>query len=238
MRDTTERPEAVAAGTVRLVGTDVERIVAEIERLLTDEAAYAAMSFAHNPYGDGAACGRIVEGLLAWSADRTGHKMTIETISVVGLGYIGLPTAAVLADAGCRVVGVDVNQRAVDTINDGCIHIVEPGLADVVARVVADGRLRATTTPEPADAFLIAVPTPFNDDRSPNLAYVRSACEAIAPVLKAGDIVILESTSPVGATEQMAGWLAAGAVAVALATWLVNRNPPPAADEMEFEPGG
>ncbi|PCG09111.1 UDP-N-acetyl-D-mannosamine dehydrogenase [Sphingomonas ginsenosidimutans] len=135
--------------------------------------------------------------------------MTIETISVVGLGYIGLPTAAVLADAGCRVVGVDVNQRAVDTINDGCIHIVEPGLADVVARVVADGRLRATTTPEPADAFLIAVPTPFNDDRSPNLAYVRSACEAIAPVLKAGDIVILESTSPVGATEQMAGWLAA-----------------------------
>nr|WP_281253314.1 UDP-N-acetylglucosamine 2-epimerase (non-hydrolyzing) [Sphingomonas ginsenosidimutans] len=74
MRDTTERPEAVAAGTVRLVGTDVERIVAEIERLLTDEAAYAAMSFAHNPYGDGAACGRIVEGLLAWSADRTGVK--------------------------------------------------------------------------------------------------------------------------------------------------------------------
>lgn len=135
--------------------------------------------------------------------------MTIETISVVGLGYIGLPTAAVLANAGCRVIGVDINGAAVETINRGEIHIVEPGLGDVVSRVVAQGNLRATTTPEAADAFLIAVPTPFKEDRTPDLAYVRSACEAIAPVLAPGNVVILESTSPVGATEQMAGWLAA-----------------------------
>lgn len=135
--------------------------------------------------------------------------MSIDTISVVGLGYIGLPTAAVLANAGCKVIGVDINQHAVDTINEGRIHIVEPGLGEVVSQVVADGRLRATTTPEAADAFLIAVPTPFHDDLTPDLTYVRRACEAIAPVLKAGNIVILESTSPVGATEQMAGWIAA-----------------------------
>lgn len=135
--------------------------------------------------------------------------MTSSTVSVIGLGYIGLPTAAVLATAGCRVVGVDINRDAVDTINAGQIHIVEPGLAEVVAKAVADGTLRATTIPEAADAFLIAVPTPFLDDRTPDLRFVRSACEAIAPVLKRGDTVILESTSPVGATEQMAQWLAA-----------------------------
>lgn len=134
--------------------------------------------------------------------------MTTPTLSVIGLGYIGLPTAAILANAGCRVVGVDVNRHAIDTINDGRIHIVEPGLSDMVAKVVGEGQLRATDTPEPADAFLIAVPTPFRDDRTPDLRYVRSACEAIAPVLRKGDTVILESTSPVGATEQVANWLA------------------------------
>jgi len=134
--------------------------------------------------------------------------MKTATLSVIGLGYIGLPTAAVLANAGCTVIGVDINRHAVDTINDGRIHIVEPGLGDMVADVVSSGRLRATTTPEPADAFLIAVPTPFLSDRTPDLRYVRSACEAIAPVLKRGDTVILESTSPVGATEKVAAWLA------------------------------
>lgn len=134
--------------------------------------------------------------------------MKTATLSVIGLGYIGLPTAAVLANAGCTVIGVDINRHAVDTINDGRIHIVEPGLGEMVADVVATGRLRAKTTPEPADAFLIAVPTPFLNDRTPDLRYVRSACEAIAPVLKRGDTVILESTSPVGATEKVAAWLA------------------------------
>lgn len=134
--------------------------------------------------------------------------MNARTIAVIGLGYIGLPTAAVLAASGCKVIGVDVDAGVVDTINAGSIHIVEPGLAEVVGKAVADGRLRATTAPAPADAFLIAVPTPFRGEHEPDLRYVEAASRSIAPHLKRGDIVILESTSPVGATEQMAGWLA------------------------------
>lgn len=139
--------------------------------------------------------------------------MSFETISIVGLGYIGLPTAAVFASRKKRVIGVDINQRAVDTINRGQIHIVEPDLDIVVHAAVTEGFLRATTKPEPADAFLIAVPTPFKQGSTgthePDVGYIESACEAIAPVLKRGDLVVLESTSPVGATEQMAQWLAA-----------------------------
>jgi UDP-N-acetyl-D-mannosaminuronic acid dehydrogenase len=134
--------------------------------------------------------------------------MPFQTISVIGLGYIGLPTAAVFASRKKQVIGVDVNRKAVDTINRGEIHIVEPDLDMVVHAAVTEGYLRATTTPEPADAFLIAVPTPFKGDHEPDLSYIESASNAIAPVLKKGDLVILESTSPVGATEQMAAWLA------------------------------
>lgn len=140
--------------------------------------------------------------------------MSFETISVIGLGYIGLPTAAMFASRKKKVIGVDVNQHAVDTINKGNIHIVEPDLDMLVHAAVSEGLLRATTTPEPADAFLIAVPTPFlpivkaGDIPNPDLKYIESAAKAIAPVLKKGDLVILESTSPVGATEQMAVWLA------------------------------
>ncbi|MNF46587.1 UDP-N-acetyl-D-glucosamine 6-dehydrogenase [compost metagenome] len=134
--------------------------------------------------------------------------MPFETISVVGLGYIGLPTAAVFASRKKKVVGVDVNQRAVETINRGEIHIVEPDLDMVVHAAVTEGYLRAATRPESADAFLIAVPTPFKGDHEPDLSYIEAASKAIAPVLKRGDLVILESTSPVGATEQMAAWLA------------------------------
>lgn len=134
--------------------------------------------------------------------------MPFNTISVIGLGYIGLPTAAVFASRKIKVIGVDLNQHAVDTINRGAIHIVEPDLDMVVHAAVTEGYLRATTTPEPADAFLIAVPTPFKDDHQPDLDYIEAASKAIAPVLKRGDLVILESTSPVGATEQMAAWLA------------------------------
>lgn len=134
--------------------------------------------------------------------------MPFQTISVIGLGYIGLPTAAVFASRKKRVIGVDVNQKAIDTINRGEIHIVEPDLDMVVHAAVTEGYLRATTTPEPADAFLIAVPTPFKDGHEPDLDYIESASKAIAPVLKKGDLVILESTSPVGATEQMSAWLA------------------------------
>ena len=134
--------------------------------------------------------------------------MSFNKISVVGLGYIGLPTAAVFAARKKQVIGIDVNQHAVDTINRGEIHIVEPELDMVVHAAVTEGFLRASTVPEAADAFLIAVPTPFMDDHEPDLSYIESASKAIAPVLKKGDLVILESTSPVGATEQMAFWLA------------------------------
>ncbi|MCW5116365.1 UDP-N-acetyl-D-mannosamine dehydrogenase [Burkholderia cenocepacia] len=135
--------------------------------------------------------------------------MSFETVSVIGLGYIGLPTAAAFAARRKSVIGVDVSQHAVDTINRGEIHIVEPELDMLVHAAVTQGHLRATTTPEPADAFLIAVPTPFADGNKPDLSYIEAACRSIAPVLKKGDLVVLESTSPVGATERMAAWLAA-----------------------------
>ena len=139
--------------------------------------------------------------------------MSFETISVIGLGYIGLPTAAMFASRKKKVIGVDVNQHAVDTINRGEIHIVEPDLDMLVSAAVQQEYLKAVTTPEPADAFLIAVPTPFKpcekgDIPEPDLTYIESAAKAIAPVLKKGNLIILESTSPVGATEQMAAWLA------------------------------
>lgn len=134
--------------------------------------------------------------------------MKFEAVSVIGLGYIGLPTAAILASRGMSVIGVDVNQHAVDTINNGDIHIVEPDLDIVVRSAVLTEKLRATTTPEPAQAFMVAVPTPFKgEDHEPDLSYIESAAKAIAPVLEKGNLVILESTSPVGATEKMAGWL-------------------------------
>ncbi len=132
-----------------------------------------------------------------------------ETISVVGLGYIGLPTAAMFASRKTKVIGVDVNARAVDTINRGEIHIVEPDLDIAVHSAVTEGYLRASTQAEVADAFLIAVPTPFRgNDHEPDLSYIEAAARAIAPVLSPGNLVVLESTSPVGATEQLAGWLA------------------------------
>jgi UDP-N-acetyl-D-mannosaminuronic acid dehydrogenase len=137
---------------------------------------------------------------------------TIKTICIVGLGYIGLPTAAIFASCKVEVVGVDLNQHVVDLINLGQIHIVEPHLERVVHSAVMGHYLRATTKTEPADAFLIAVPTPFKEGpagpHEPNMEYVESASKSVAAVLKTGDLVILESTSPVGATEQMAAWLA------------------------------
>ena len=140
--------------------------------------------------------------------------MSFNIISVVGLGYIGLPTAAIFASKQKKVIGVDINQHAVDTINAGRIHIVEPELDVMVRKAVEGGFLKAVTSPEPADAFLIAVPTPFLPTASegeipqPNLTYIQSAAKSIAKVLKKGDLVILESTSPVGTTEQMAKWMA------------------------------
>lgn len=134
---------------------------------------------------------------------------TFNKISVIGLGYIGLPTAAMFALRKIKVIGVDVTQSTVDTVNRGEIHIVEPDLNRAVRAAVAEGFLRATVTPEPAQAFLIAVPTPFNGtNHDPDLSYIEAACKAIAPVLEASNLVVLESTSPVGTTELLADWLA------------------------------
>ncbi|WP_338467617.1 UDP-N-acetyl-D-mannosamine dehydrogenase [Novosphingobium sp. ZN18A2] len=126
-------------------------------------------------------------------------------VCVVGLGYIGLPTAAIIARAGCKVLGLDVSQNVVDTINRGEIHIEEADLDGLVHAVVQRGLLRAATQIAPADVFVIAVPTPFekDDHHTPDVTYVMAAATEVAAVLKAGDTVILESTSPVGTTERM-----------------------------------
>lgn len=128
-------------------------------------------------------------------------------ICVIGLGYIGLPTAATFAAHGVKVTGVDVNQHAVDLINQGKVHIVEPDLDALVRDVVAQQKLSAQLQPCEADAYIVAVPTPFKDNYEPDLKYIEAAAKALAPFLKTGNLVILESTSPVGATEQMAAWL-------------------------------
>jgi len=129
-------------------------------------------------------------------------------VVMLGLGYIGLPTAAVIARTGAKVLGVDVTQSVVDTVNSGRVHIEEVDLDGLVSGVVARGNLRASTTIEPADVFVIAVPTPFAEDHAPNIGYVLQAATTIATVLKAGDAVILESTSPVGTTEKVRDLLA------------------------------
>ncbi len=129
-------------------------------------------------------------------------------ICVVGLGYIGLPTASLLATKGYRIHGVDVSERVVATINEGRIHIREPELDVLVKSAVQSGRLKAALEPAAAEVFILAVPTPFKGEHEPDLNYVEAATRSIAPHIKAGDLVILESTSPVGTTEKVAEWLA------------------------------
>ena len=130
--------------------------------------------------------------------------MTDLKVVMMGLGYIGLPTAALIASRGIKVQGIDVNQSVVDTINEGKIHIVEPALDGLVKHVVERGLLKASTTVDTADVYLIAVPTPFKGDHEPDLKYVESATRMILPNLKSGDLFIIESTSPVGTTDKMA----------------------------------
>jgi UDP-N-acetyl-D-mannosaminuronic acid dehydrogenase len=129
-------------------------------------------------------------------------------VAVIGLGYIGLPTSAVLAAHGIRVVGVDVNVDTVAAINAGSAHIVEPDLDAAVAGAVARGTLRAQAEMPAADVFLVAVPTPFTEDHRPDLTYVEQATRSLAAVLSGGEVVILESTSPPGTTRQMSAWIA------------------------------
>lgn len=131
-----------------------------------------------------------------------------KTLCVVGLGYVGLPTAAVFASHGVDVIGVDIDPRIVRLVNEGSIHIPEPDLDMVVHAAVKAGRLRATARPEAADAFIIAVPTPLRGSNEADLSYVEASTRSIAPVLKKGDLVVLESTSPIGVTERIAKQLA------------------------------
>jgi UDP-N-acetyl-D-mannosaminuronic acid dehydrogenase len=128
-------------------------------------------------------------------------------VSVIGLGYIGLPTAAVLASKGVKVVGVDINQHAVDTINKGKIHIIEPELDVLVHEAVQNKYLTAVIEPEKSDVFMVAVPTPFRGNYEPDLSYIKQAAKSIATVLEKGNLIILESTSPVGTTEKMMEWM-------------------------------
>nr|WP_262987314.1 UDP-N-acetyl-D-mannosamine dehydrogenase [Sunxiuqinia elliptica] len=125
-------------------------------------------------------------------------------VQFIGLGYIGLPTAAVVAQKGIQVHGVDVNHQVVETINQGKIHIIEPGLEQVVKEGVEKGCFKASKTPTEADVHLIVVPTPFKGNHEPDISFVESATKTILPLLKAGDTFIIESTSPVGTTEKMA----------------------------------
>lgn len=130
--------------------------------------------------------------------------MSKADVCVVGLGYIGLPTAAILADQGLHVHGVDLNPKHVEAVNAGRVPFVEPALAEFVERTVANGHLVASDSPVPAKHFIVAVPTPFHEDLTPDLSYIESASRALAPQLEGDELVILESTSPPGATEHMA----------------------------------
>ena len=137
--------------------------------------------------------------------------MKFNNISIIGLGYIGLPTASILASKKIKVIGVDINKKIVNTVNRGKTHIKEKGLDKLVNKVVKEGCLKATLKPKPADAFIITVPTPYkgkNYYSDPDLSFIKAACKSIKSVLKAGNLVILESTSPVGTTDLVAEWLA------------------------------
>ena len=121
----------------------------------------------------------------------------------MGLGYIGLPTAIIAAKHGIDVIGVDINEEIVSQTNAGRLHIVEPGLESMLSEVVSSGRLHAQTVPEVSDAYFIVVPTPFKRNHEPDISYVESATRMVLPYLKAGDLFVIESTSPIGTTERM-----------------------------------
>lgn len=122
----------------------------------------------------------------------------------MGLGYIGLPTAIIAAKNGVQITGVDINPEIVRQTNEGHLHIIEPGMEELLQEVVANGMLHASTTPEVSDAYFMVVPTPFKGDHEPDVSYVEAATRAVLPYLKEGDLYVIESTSPIGTTEQMA----------------------------------
>ena len=122
----------------------------------------------------------------------------------MGLGYIGLPTAIIAAKHGVDIVGVDINPSVVEQTNAGHLHIIEPGMEEMLQDVVKSGKLHASTTPEVSDAYFMVVPTPFKGNHEPDVSYVEAATRAVLPLLKDGDLYVIESTSPVGTTEKMA----------------------------------
>ena len=121
----------------------------------------------------------------------------------MGLGYIGLPTAIIAAKHGVDVVGVDINPKVVEVTNQGKLHIIEPGMEDMLKEVIAAGKFKAYTTPQESDAYFMVVPTPFKGDHEPDVSYVEAATRAVLPLLKEGDLYVIESTSPIGTTEMM-----------------------------------
>lgn len=129
--------------------------------------------------------------------------MSQQKVVTIGLGYIGLPTSALIANNKIYVHGVDINQKVVDTINAGKIHIVEPSLDVAVSKAVAEGFLKADIKPVVAETYLIVVPTPFKAKNEPDISFVLAATKSILPILKEGDLYIIESTSPIGTTEKM-----------------------------------
>jgi UDP-N-acetyl-D-mannosaminuronic acid dehydrogenase len=133
-----------------------------------------------------------------------GKSLKFNKICVIGLGYIGLPTACTFADRGIEVVGVDTNPRIIEVLKNGGVHLYEPGLEELATNALASGKLRVSCQPEIADAFIIAVPTPFRDGKKSDMSFVRSACESIFPFLHPGNLVILESTSPPRTTVDLA----------------------------------
>lgn len=125
-------------------------------------------------------------------------------VCFMGLGYIGLPTAIIAAKHGFEVIGVDINPKVVEMTNQGRLHIIEPGMEEMLQKVVTAGTLRASTKPEVSDAYFMVVPTPFKEDHQPDISYVEAATRAVLPLLKEGDLYVIESTSPVGTTDIMA----------------------------------
>ena len=133
--------------------------------------------------------------------------MTFTKVCVIGLGYIGLPMASLLATKGLKVHGVDINSTILEKLNQGEIHIHEPGLDTVVKAAFLSKNLQVSSTPEPSDIFIIAVPTPLGDNNIPDISYVNSAVQSLAPYISSGNLLIIESTIPVGTTEKVASWL-------------------------------
>ena len=218
LRDKTERVEAVWAGAAQLVGTDAEKIVLALNQLTKNDSPRSGIA---QLFGDGFAAEKIVHILreqvdLSVSHENIWHgalhatkkrNNSMKKVCVIGLGYIGLPTSIVLAESGYRVIGVDVDAQKVAAINAGDPVIKEPELFEKLHVALGAQTFSATTHMCAADYFVIAVPTPFKENKKADLSYVYAATESIAPVLKKGDVIILESTVPVGTTQSVADML-------------------------------